>query len=80
MPAGTTVKADITGTGFGLGTPSSYTVPCATEPTAAAFIVTTSNVAPGARGTLTVTVTTPGAAGQANSGVATVFVYSFTAT
>lgn len=57
MPSGTTIVASITGTGMGLGQPTSYTVPCTTAPTTFAFTVTASGTA--TSGTLTILVTTP---------------------
>lgn len=66
LPAQTTISAAASGTGLSVGTPSSYTVPCTTEPTGYAFIVTASATASG--GTLTFTVKSP-------NGLETILMY-----
>lgn len=67
LPATTTINATIAGTGLSLGQPSSFTVPCTTEPTAYPFTV--SKAAGAAGGTLTIRVTTP-------SGIETLLAYT----
>lgn len=57
MPAETTIAASITGAGLTVGTPTSFKVPCTTEPTTYSFAITASATA--TSGTLTILVTTP---------------------
>lgn len=57
LPQGTTIAGSISGSGLTLAQPSSFTVPCATEPTSYAFSVSASATA--VDGTLTLTVTSP---------------------
>jgi len=59
MPQGTTVEASITGNNLTLGAPSSFTVPCTTEPTSIGVIVTNSPASM-TTGLLTLTITSPG--------------------
>jgi len=68
MPNGTTVSATITGTNLTLGSPSSFTVPCTTEPTSIGVIVTNSPAST-TTGLLTLTITSP-------DGVVTIANYS----
>ena len=70
MPFGTTVSAAISGTGLNLGAPTSYTVPCTTEPGAYGFFVQAGTAVAGASGQLTLTITSP-------DGVVSVAFYSF---
>jgi hypothetical protein len=59
LPSGTTISYSVTGTGLSVGTPSSFTMPCTTEPVSYSALVTASP--DGALdGILTVTVTSPG--------------------
>ena len=58
LPAETSIVASINGTGFSVGTPNSFAVPCTTEPTTYAFSVSAS-ATPSAFGTLNILVTTP---------------------
>lgn len=72
LPAGTTVSAGLSGaTGTTLSAPTIYTIPCATDPTTYAFVVSAGTAAVGATGLLTVTITSP-------SGLVTVASYPFT--
>ncbi len=57
LASGTTILAEIAGTGFTLGNPTSFTYPCSTEPLDYAFTVNAGTGA--ASGTLTLTVTSP---------------------
>jgi hypothetical protein len=61
LPGGTTISAAVIGTGLNVNAPSSFTVPCTTDPTTYAFSVSASATA--TSGSLTVTVTSPGGAG-----------------
>jgi hypothetical protein len=79
MPAGTTVKATLTGTGLTLSLPTSgsYTYPCTTEPLTYAFTVTVGSTAlPGSNGSLLLDVTTPGVSAQSVGGIDTTASYS----
>ena len=69
LPAKTNITSTIAGTGFSLGTPSSFTVPCTTGPTAYPFTISTA--AGATSGTLTVTVTTP-------AGLISILTYAIT--
>jgi hypothetical protein len=60
LPAQTTITGTIAGTGLALAAPSSFTVPCSTEPGSYPFTITKEAGAGG--GTLTVQVTTPSGA------------------
>lgn len=66
LPAGTSISMAANGTGLSVGAPSSYTVPCTTEPTGYQFAVSASATA--ASGNLTFTVETP-------NGLRTVLMY-----
>jgi hypothetical protein len=59
LPNGTTITATISGTGLALGQPSQFTVPCTTEPTTYAFIITDAASSGATSGLLTLTVTSP---------------------
>ena len=65
LPSGTTITAEMAGTGYTLGTPTKFTVPCTDEPTDYAFTI---NATTATAGTLTITVATP-------SGLQTVLQY-----
>ena len=67
LPQGTTITFTIAATGMTLGQPSSFTVPCTTEPTAYPVSVTTTGAV--TAGTLTVRTLSP-------SGLETVWSYS----
>ena len=72
MPAGTMVAASVSGAGLTVGAPTSYTVPCTTEPGSYGFFVQAGTGATaGSTGRLTLTITAPG-------GLATVAFYTFT--
>ena len=58
LPAGTTITGTVAGQGLSIGTPSTFTVPCTTNPTAYPFTVSKAPTNSGS-GTLTVTVKTP---------------------
>jgi hypothetical protein len=75
VPAGTTITAAVTGAALSLGQPSSYTVPCTTEPPAYGFIVSQTTAAPGSA-ILTLTVKSPG--GNGSGGITSVFQYPIT--
>jgi hypothetical protein len=75
VPAGTTVSAAVTGANLSLGQPSSYTVPCMTEPPTYGFILTQSTAAAGSA-ILTLTIKSPG--GNGSGGITTVAQYSIT--
>jgi hypothetical protein len=57
LAQGTTISASVSGAGLSLGTPSSFTVPCTTEPTAYPFTIIKGLTA--TTGTMTITVTSP---------------------
>jgi hypothetical protein len=57
MPSGTTISGTVAGTGITLGAPSSFTVPCTTEPTTYPFSI--SKAVGATTGTLTILVTSP---------------------
>jgi len=57
LASGTTIAGTVAGTGISLGQPSSFTVPCTTEPTAYPFTIT--KAAGATTGTLTILVTSP---------------------
>lgn len=61
LPAQTTISASIQGTGFSVAQPSSFTVPCTTQPTTYPFTVQVTDAAVGT-GTLVITVTSGGVA------------------
>jgi hypothetical protein len=62
LPAGTTITAAVIGTGLTTNAPTSFTVPCTTNPTTYGFSVSAATtVTP--MGSLTITVTSPGGAG-----------------
>jgi hypothetical protein len=67
MPAGTTVRFQVNGTGLTVGQPNSFTVPCTTEPSSHPVTISASNTA--TNGTLTVTTEAP-------SGISISRVYS----
>ncbi len=71
LPAKTNISAAITGTGFALGLPSSFDVPCTIGPTTYPFTI--SSAAGASTGTLTITVTTP-------AGLKSILTYSLTTT
>ena len=52
LASGTTIAGTVAGTGISLGQPSSFTVPCTTEPTAYPFTIT--KAAGATTGTLTI--------------------------
>jgi hypothetical protein len=64
MPAGTTIAATISGTGLSLGAPSTFTVPCTTEPTTYGFVVIDTASSGPTSGLLTLTITSPGGGGH----------------
>jgi hypothetical protein len=79
MPAGTTVKATVTGTGLTLSLPTSgsYTYPCTTEPITYAFTVTLgSGAVANSNGSLLLDVTTPGISSLSIGGVDTTASYT----
>lgn len=57
LASGTTIVATVAGTGISLGTPSSFTVPCTTEPTAYPFTII--KAAGATTGSMTLLVTSP---------------------
>jgi hypothetical protein len=71
FPSGSDVSFTISGTGLSLGTPSSFEVPCTTEPTNHPITITASTTA--TSGSLIVTTETP-------SGVSVVSSYPVTVT
>jgi hypothetical protein len=71
LPAGTTIAAAVIGTGLTANAPSTYTVPCTTDPTSYLFSVTAALTA--TSGSLTITVTSPGGAGT--GGLVTTLFY-----
>jgi hypothetical protein len=78
MPAGTTVKASVTGTGLTLSAPTSgsYTYPCTTEPVTYGFTVTVAAGTTAENGTLLLDVTTPGVPAQKIGGIDTTASYT----
>ncbi|MEI8296485.1 MAG: Ig-like domain-containing protein [Pseudomonadota bacterium] len=70
MPAGTTIVATTPTTGLTIAAPTSYTVPCMTEPGSYAFFVQSSGSVVTSSGQLTLTITSPG-------GIVTTAFYSF---
>ena len=58
LPSGTTIAAQLAGTGLTLATPSSFVVPCTSSPTTYPFTI--SSGASAATGTLNITVTSKG--------------------
>ncbi|HXQ30972.1 MAG TPA: hypothetical protein VN790_03260 [Steroidobacteraceae bacterium] len=72
MPQGTTISASLTGNDLVLGSPSSFTVPCTTEPTTIGIIVTNTPAGSAVTGLLTLTITSPG-------GVVTIANYNIAA-
>jgi hypothetical protein len=66
LPAETSISATVAGTGITLGQPTSFDVPCTTEPTAYPFTISKSLTA--TTGTLTIRVETP-------SGLQTILSY-----
>lgn len=66
LPQGTKITATVSGTGLQVATPSSFTVPCTTEPTSYAFTVNASATA--VDGMLTISVEAP-------SGLQTILQY-----
>ena len=58
LPSGTTITAQLAGTGLTLATPSSFVVPCTGSPTTYPFTITSAATA--ATGTLNITVTSKG--------------------
>ena len=77
LPAGTTISASITGTGLSLGTPSSFTVPCTTEPTSYGFTISDAASSGPTSGVLTLTITSPGGGGR--GGITTIANYTIKA-
>jgi hypothetical protein len=75
VPAGTTITAAVTGAGLAVGTPSSYTVPCTTEPPTYGFSVNQATAAAGSA-VLTLTVKSPG--GNGSGGITSVYQYPIT--
>jgi hypothetical protein len=76
LPAGTIIAATIAGTGYTLGAPTSFTVPCTTEPTAYGFTISNTSdptKVTSASGVLTLTITSPGGGGS--GGVTTTATY-----
>jgi hypothetical protein len=73
LPAGTTIAATMTGAGLAVGAPSTFTVPCTTEPTTYGFVITESNPPATTSGLLTLTVTSPGGGGS--KGITTTVQY-----
>ncbi len=69
LPQGTTIAFTITGTGLTLGAPSSFTMPCSTEPVSYPATISAGTGATG--GTLTVRVVAP-------SGLETILTYIVT--
>lgn len=60
MPSGTTIVATFTGpSGVTLGQPTSYTVPCTTEPGSYGFVIQAATGAMTGSGLLTLTITSP---------------------
>ena len=59
MPSGTTIEASSPTTGLTIAVPSSYTVPCMTEPGSYAFYVQASSSVTSTTGQLTLTITSP---------------------
>lgn len=57
LASGTTIGGTVTGNGLTLGSPSSFTVPCTTEPTTYPFTISASGTA--TSGTLTIRVVSP---------------------
>lgn len=74
LPSGTTISAAVVGTGLTLNPPSSYTVPCTTDPTSYSFSVTAGPSYAGG-GSLTITTTSPGGGGT--GGLVTTLSYPF---
>jgi hypothetical protein len=75
LPGGTTISAAVIGTGLTTNAPTSFTVPCTTDPTSYGFSVSAAATAPTGNpaGSLTITVTSPGGAGT--GGLVTVLSY-----
>lgn len=61
LPGGTTIAGAVIGTGLTVNAPTSFTVPCTTNPTSYTFSVSATSTA--TSGSLTITVTSPGGAG-----------------
>ena len=72
LPAGTTITGAVIGTGLSTNAPTSFTVPCTTDPTTYAFSVSAAAVST-ALGSLTITVTSPG--GNGTGGLVTILSY-----
>ncbi|HEY6482646.1 MAG TPA: hypothetical protein VIY54_03890 [Steroidobacteraceae bacterium] len=72
LPAGTTISAAVVGTGLTVNAPTSFTVPCTTNPTGYAFSVSASATA--VPGSLVITVTSPG--GNGVGGLVTTLSYA----
>jgi len=71
LPAGTTIAGATIGTGLTPNAPSTFTVPCTTNPTSYTFSVSASTTA--TSGSLTITVTSPG--GNGTGGLVTTLSY-----
>jgi hypothetical protein len=71
LPGGTTISAAVIGTGLTANAPTSFTVPCTTDPTTYGFSI--SAIATATSGSLTITVTSPGGGGT--GGLVTVLSY-----
>ena len=83
MPAGTTVKATVVGTGVTLALPTSgsYTYPCTTEPVTYAFTVSVGTTAvAGSNATLLLDITTGGDTTQKIGGIDTTASYTIPVT
>jgi hypothetical protein len=71
LPAGTTITGAVIGTGLTANAPTSFTVPCTTDPTTYGFSI--SAAATATPGSLTITVTSPG--GNGTGGLVTTLSY-----
>jgi hypothetical protein len=71
LPSGTTITGAVIGTGLSTNPPTSFTVPCTTDPTTYGFSV--SAAATATSGSLTITVTSPG--GNGTGGLTTTLSY-----
>jgi len=71
LPAGTTISGATIGSGLTPNAPSTFTVPCTTNPTPYTFSISATSTA--TAGSLTITVTSPGGAGT--GGIVTTLSY-----
>ena len=71
LPSGTTITGAVIGTGLTANAPTSFTVPCTTDPTTYGFSI--SAAATATPGSLTITVTSPG--GNGTGGLVTTLSY-----